>query len=342
LKETQFRGFKRLCLTTLVFLYFLIFVGGFVRSSGSGMGCPDWPTCFGKWIPPTDISQLPTDYKEKYSQKRDKKNKEFASFLSLIGLSKIGDKILNDKSILTEAEFNPVNTWTEYVNRLVGVAVGLMMIAIFISAWKIRKKEKKIFFASVLALVSVIFQGWFGSIVVSTKLTTWVVSIHLWLAILIVMIILWLIVRLGDKYYEFESNTKRWLLVAMLVMLVQITLGIEVREKIDSFAQVVLRENWIEMVGSKFSIHRSFAWVALMVQSVIFYKLRKKSDLNLVSLLSLMTVLASIVTGGIMAYFNVPFLIQPLHILLAIMTFAFNFQCYLLITPVKIISTKIW
>lgn len=342
MKETQFRGFKRLCLTTLVFLYFLIFVGGFVRSSGSGMGCPDWPTCFGKWIPPTDISQLPTDYKEKYSQKRDKKNKEFASFLSLIGLSKIGDKILNDKSILTEAEFNPVNTWTEYVNRLVGVAVGLMMIAIFISAWKIRKKEKKIFFASVLALVSVIFQGWFGSIVVSTKLTTWVVSIHLWLAILIVMIILWLIVRLGDKYYEFESNTKRWLLVAMLVMLVQITLGIEVREKIDSFAQVVLRENWIEMVGSKFSIHRSFAWVALMVQSVIFYKLRKKSDLNLVSLLSLMTVLASIVTGGIMAYFNVPFLIQPLHILLAIMTFAFNFQCYLLITPVKIISTKIW
>jgi cytochrome c oxidase assembly protein subunit 15 len=120
------RGFYKLCLTTLVAVYFLIAVGGIVRATGSGMGCPDWPKCFGNWVPPTSIEQLPPDYKESYSALREKKNVKFAKYLQVIGMTDTANKILNDQSILVEADFNAVKTWIEYLNRLVGVVIGLL------------------------------------------------------------------------------------------------------------------------------------------------------------------------------------------------------------------------
>src|SRR5688572_24583126 len=164
------RTFYKLSLSTLVAVYLLIMVGGVVRSTGSGMGCPDWPKCFGQWTPPTSVSQLPADYKEKYSEFRHKKNEKFAKYLKALGFNETADKILNDTSIREEADFNPVKTWIEYLNRIVGVIIGFLILAVFVSSLKFWKERRNLTVVSFLTFILVGFQGWIGSIVVSTNL----------------------------------------------------------------------------------------------------------------------------------------------------------------------------
>ena len=145
-------------------VYFLILVGGIVRASGAGMGCPDWPTCFGRLIPPTEESQLPADYHERYA---------------------LGYK---------NTQFNPVKTWTEYLNRLAGVTIGLLII---LTAWRSRiyLKADNRFLLSLTAFFLVGFQGWLGSTVVASNLTPLIITFHMLLALIIVALLIYILAR---------------------------------------------------------------------------------------------------------------------------------------------------
>src|SRR5438067_1933325 len=149
------KRFQKINLITIILLFVLILAGGVVRSSGSGMGCPDWPKCFGRYIPPTSSADLPKDYKQTYVEKRLAKNQRFAKTLDVFGYSELARRIREDRSILVPEEFNAGKTWTEYVNRLIGAVSGvfLLLSAIYsVAYWKV---DKKITILSILNLILV-------------------------------------------------------------------------------------------------------------------------------------------------------------------------------------------
>lgn len=300
-------------------------VGGVVRSTGSGMGCPDWPKCFGQWVPPTSVDQLPENYKEVYSAHRDRKNQKFANYLSLIGLEETANKIRADKAILQEADFNPSKTWVEYVNRLVGVAIGGFIILLFWRSLKFRKSNSAIFIYSALTLITVIFQGWFGSIVVSTNLTTWTITIHMLIALLIVgfLIYLYHLSHVTDETpIEITTGLNFLLVGGLVLLLLQVVLGTEVREAIDVIANTVTdRALWVDSLGIEFLVHRSFSLVVLLINVLLVLKLRKTSYHKVLPRNLIILILGTLLTGAGMSYLSVLPVLQPVHLLLATLTF---------------------
>ena len=116
---------------TLVLIFLVIIAGSLVRSTGAGMGCPDWPKCFGQVVPPTSESELPDDYLETFKNKRQKKVERFSKMLDGFGMSNTAEKLRNDPTVLKEEPFNARKTWTEYINRLFGVLAGLAVALMF-------------------------------------------------------------------------------------------------------------------------------------------------------------------------------------------------------------------
>jgi cytochrome c oxidase assembly protein subunit 15 len=328
-EEAASRGFNKLCLSTLVAVFLLIAAGGIVRTTGSGMGCPDWPKCFGQWVPPTSIDQLPADYKESYSALREKKNQKFIKYLKVVGMTNTANQLSSDKSILIESDFNPTKTWIEYLNRLLGVVVGFLILLLVWRSIRFRANKPTIFWISLATLVAVLFQGWFGSIVVSTNLTTWTVTVHMLVALLIVGLLAYLVVASGRNREEIAvpKGIKPILLTCSALLLTQILFGTQVREGIDKLVSFP-RTTWISSLGFEFILHRSFSWLVIGFHFLLIWRLGKTTGLKALSSALMALILSSFLTGAAMAYFNVPAAIQPVHLLLATICFGIQLLLY--------------
>ncbi len=335
--------FKTVALVTLVAVYFLILVGGIVRSTGAGMGCPDWPKCFGTWVPPTDAAQLPPDYKEYYADYRHEKNVRFARYLDVLGFDKEAEILRNDPAILIEADFNVFKTWTEYVNRLAGAIIGLLIIATMVSARIFVRNDRKLFLFTILTLIAVIFQGWIGSVVVSTNLMPWMITIHMLLALGIILLLIYINYRVRQDQFKkaemVKSRAIKWALAACIITMgVQIILGTQVREAIDVVASQLsfsMRDVWISRLGVEFFIHRSFSLVILALHGVLLYLIirnsEKSSSIRVVVSYALLLLAVEVVSGVIMAYFGIPPFVQPLHLLLSTGIFGLLYFMFLLV-----------
>ncbi|HEY8783156.1 MAG TPA: COX15/CtaA family protein [Mucilaginibacter sp.] len=331
--------FQKTNIITIILLFILILAGGIVRSTGSGMGCPDWPKCFGRYVPPVNASELPKDYKQKYVAGRLKKNQKFAKTLDLFGYSDLARRIREDKSILVPEEFNAAKTWTEYVNRLLGEITGLFLVLTAIFSFSYRKENKLIPFLCILNVILVGLQAWLGSIVVSTNLVAWIVTVHMMLAlgILAVSISTYHLAKVYGKHKLNASPVTHVVIVfALLMSVVQIVFGTEVRERIDAVAshlQGGYREDWISNAGAIFYQHRDTAVLVLLINIVLYAMIRSgfsrhSIQQQLMSFAFLMIML-QIVTGILLSYWALPPAAQAAHIVLASLVFGAQFYLML-------------
>jgi cytochrome c oxidase assembly protein subunit 15 len=317
------KGFIRFQWTILIAIYLIVIAGSFVRITGSGMGCPDWPKCFGQWVPPTQKSELPADYREKFAEKRGKKIDKFCRFLSSIGLKETAAKIQADPTLRQEEPFNVSKTWTEYGNRLVGFLAGNLLLIGLIWA-VINYRQRKLIGLIVLNIVLMGIEGWFGSIVVASNLVPWTITVHMLLALIIIALQLYIIKMVSVRQKgKIEFNTTlKWLAVVILaITFYQLFLGTQVREYIDELTkQGFGRESWTEKLGWAFYIHRTFSWLVLVLMAILVWKNEKMKKYWIVR--SAFIVLGIELTSGVLlAYANMPGLIQTSHLVFAAVLF---------------------
>ena len=282
--------YNTLCKIAIYSICLVICAGGFVRMTGSGMGCPDWPKCFGEWIPPTHISDLPQNYKDIYAER---------------GYDKL--------------DFNAFNTWTEYINRLLGFIAGLVCVAILFVSFFTRKKLLIVLSFFLVFLMG--FQAWMGALVVYSLLAPFKISIHMLIALLILSMVFFLYRVTRKNNTKHQSFYSKWIWFALTISLVQIILGTQVREEVDALLSYVDRSNIIAQIPFVFEFHRTIAWLVFISNAWLIYYYRHLFNVDVEFKLIVVTILALFSTGVLMTYHNLIGIYQLLHLILAVSLF---------------------
>ncbi len=296
--------YQRTALAALLATIFLIFVGAIVRVTGSGLGCPDWPTCWGELIPPTSLEQVDFDRLDiaKF-QKRDP------------GITKE----------TLSAEFNPVHVWIEFINRLVSLPVGLFTLGTFLFSFQFLRKRPSVFIASFSALFLVLANAVMGAIVVRSGLKPGVITLHMALAMMLLCVLVYAIYRGGERRPQINLNGSASLrslfFILFSVCIVEGVMGSQVREVTDELAlkfKDVPRDVWHETLEKKpiYLLHRSFSWVIFALGAMTFFKTRKVTgDLAQICIKTVCgIILAQMVLGILMSHVSVHPVVQVLHI----------------------------
>ena len=296
-------SFVSLSLATIIATYALIAVGSLVRAAGAGLGCPDWPRCFGGWIPPTSADQLPAGF--------------------------------------DASKFNVVETWLEYANRLVGVTIGLFIFAALVSAWRHHRRVREIFWPSLAAFLLVGFQGWLGGQVVAEGLADDVLTAHMVLALIIVSVLLYahMCARFGPAQPVTGAQRRLGHIAALVgvLVLVQAGVGTRVRYLIDELGKTGLpRSDWLPLSWWPDIAHRQLSVVILCAVGYLVWASGRAAPghrgMRRSARVIVAFVGAQIAVGLGLAYLAVPPALQVIHLLVGSLTIGaltvFGFQAY--------------
>jgi cytochrome c oxidase assembly protein subunit 15 len=291
-------AFRKFATLSLLSIYLLILAGGIVRSTGSGMGCPDWPKCFGRFIPPTKVSELPLHYEVIYKEK-----------------------------LHGEVEFNATKTWIEYINRLLGALTGLIVLATTLLAYK---EGRKVFLPTLAALLLVFANAVLGKFVVDSFLLPGVVTAHMLLSI---GVIFFLIKALNNHSSSavITLENRKWIGINLVIVLVQIILGTQVRENMDHVIQALgenAKDQWVAQLDVIYIVHRTFSWVIVLSHFLLWNKL-KNAPLQSYRQGMMVLIGISFFTGILMAYFALPLGSQAVHLLISLVLIGWHISSWI-------------
>jgi len=329
--------------TALVLVYMVIIAGAVVRMTGSGMGCPDWPKCFGYYIPPTEQKELEFTPNKAYDKGQViiKDERLLVAKSDFTATSSFSASNWEAYTKHDYAIFNPSHTWVEYINRLVGALAGLACLLTFMLSFSFWKENKKIIFYSFFICFLMGFQAWLGKTVVDSVLSPYKITTHMLVALIIVAFQLYLIASVSttNPILLKDSKFKLVLYVVLGFTLVQVILGTQVREAIDHLVESGLpRIFWLESPTLSFYFHRSFSIVILLANLYLFLR-NRRLQLGVQKLDWVMRILLlEIVTGIIMSYLHFPFGSQTAHLVLA--SLLFGVQFYILLQATKFTQSK--
>lgn len=326
--------FLKLAKISLVLVYLVIFAGAFVRLTGSGMGCPDWPKCFGYYIPPTEKKELLFTPGKEYSKGQVIIKDESLLVVKSDFVAKANFEVSNWEKYTKHdyAIFNPMHTWVEYINRLLGALAGIACFLTFIFSFGYWKEKKIIVFLSFFICVLMGFQAWLGKTVVDSVLNPFKITTHVLVALIIISFQLYLIysVKKKKKNFPLDARFNKILLFIIGLTIIQIILGTSVREHVDAMAETgAPKILWLQHPTVIFYIHRSFSILVLLTNFYLFVQ-NRKLHLGLTKINWVLSLLfIEILSGIVMYYLDFPFGTQTLHVVLATLLFGIQFYMFL-------------
>lgn len=340
--------FTPLVKTSLALVYLVIIAGALVRMTGSGMGCPDWPKCFGYYIPPTDEKELlfeeSRDFKK--GQVIIHEEKLWVANQDFIATDSFNKDNWSEYTRHDYAVFNVYHTWTEYINRLCGALAGIACFVMAIFSWSYRREKKRVVWLSWLVVFMMGFQAWLGATVVYSLLNPVRITIHMVMALVIVAVILYILHLVKPKTFEHKKDRlfTKLLWVSLVFSLIQIVLGTQVRQFVDEQIKRLGYDSMnliLESPPLNFYFHRTFTFLVVGLAIYMFIRNRKLQlgfhKMNWIIALFILEV----ISGVVMYYFDFPFGMQTLHLVVA--SLLFGVQFYMILedkSPIAVTQSK--
>jgi len=328
--------FPAIVKVTLISLYLIFLAGSIVRMTGSGMGCPDWPKCFGYYIPQTSEEQITWQPNSTYEE---------GIIIIKNEVLYVAERKVNTSSVFDEtnweeytkheyATFNKFHTWVEYINRLITVLSGFIFLFLLAGSLKFRKENKWIPILSFIAFFFMLVEAFLGKMVVDSNLKPTMITVHMVIGLLIIGLILRLlfIIREEKTVFKYHSLFNKLLIVSIIFSIIQIAMGTQVRQFIDEQVKLFGFENKeysLMNPSFKFYFHRSFTIAIILVNFGLFYLNQlHKLGYKLIKWILVLLFLETI-TGILMYYAEFPLGTQAVHLLSGALLFGVQFYLWL-------------
>jgi len=186
--------FKKLIMVATLLAFGVVVLGAFVRLSDAGLGCPDWPGCYGK-LSPAHAHQ----------------------------------EIAQAQAVLPHGPVTPAKAWKEMVHRYLASSLGLLIVVIGVMAWIKREKLQQGLGLPFFLIGFVILQGLFGMWTVTLKLTPIIVTSHLLGGMTTLSLLTWMWLRQSRDIAAVRAvdaeRLRTYASFALLVVFLQIALG---------------------------------------------------------------------------------------------------------------------